>query len=159
MKNEVVSTKTSPSAREVWVWEYGTRDGRTVHNATEYWELPALKAAVDASFTDYAWEEVERRGIRGTSVLVKTSGRRYEDTGHWVYRKPARPAADDGGEYVRTYYRVPARIGMAIEFDDRPAVITGFDGQYLLIRLEGDDYDSKAHPTWQIRYPDENGKF
>lgn len=70
-----------------WIWEYSTPDGATVYDVTEYWDLDALKAAVDASFSDYTWEEVERRGIRGTSVLVKRNGR-YVDTGHWVHRKP-----------------------------------------------------------------------
>jgi len=72
---------------EVWVWEYSSLNGITVYSATEYADLAAAKAAVDASFSDYTWEEVERRGIRGTSVLVKQNGR-YVDTGHWVYRKP-----------------------------------------------------------------------
>lgn len=70
-----------------WIWEFSTLDGATVYDTTEYWDLDALKAAVDASFTDYTWEEVERRGIFGTSVLVEQGGR-WVDTGHWVYRKP-----------------------------------------------------------------------
>lgn len=77
------------------VWEYSTLDGATVYDTTVFWDLPALKKAVDVSFDDYTWEEVERRGIRGTSVLVKRNGR-YADTGHWVYRKSVagREAAD-----------------------------------------------------------------
>lgn len=71
-----------------WIWEYSTLDGATVYDATVFWDLPALKKSVHASFEDYVWEEVERRGMYGTSVLVKRNGR-YVDTGHWVYRKPA----------------------------------------------------------------------
>lgn len=70
-----------------WIWEFSTLDGATVYDTTEYWDLGALKAAVDASFDDYTWEEVARRGIFGTSVLVNRGGR-YVDTGHWVYRRP-----------------------------------------------------------------------
>ena len=73
---------------EAWIWEYSTLDGITVYDTTEYWSLAAVKAAVDASFNGYVWEEVERRGIRGTSVLVKQSSGRYVDRGHWVYRRP-----------------------------------------------------------------------
>lgn len=81
-----------------WIWEFGTRDGKTVYDTAEFWDLPALKAAVAASFADYVYEEVERRGIRGTSILVNLSGNeRYQDTGHWIYRMPKRPAlAKDG---------------------------------------------------------------
>lgn len=70
-----------------WVWEYSTLDGATVYDTEVFWDLESLKKAVHVSFDDYAWEEVERRGIRGTSVLVSRYGR-YVDTGHWVYRKP-----------------------------------------------------------------------
>lgn len=73
---------------DVWVWEYSTLDGGTVYDTTEYPDLAAVKTAVAASFSDYTWEEVERRGIRGTSVLVKQSSGRYVDTGHWVYLRP-----------------------------------------------------------------------
>lgn len=71
-----------------WVWEYSTLDGATVYDTEVFWDLPALKKAVHVSFDDYVWEEVARRGIYGTSVLVKRGGR-YVDTGHWAYRKPA----------------------------------------------------------------------
>lgn len=85
---DVVANRVRDEAGAEWVWEYGTRDGATVYDTTVFWDLPALKKAVDASFADYTWEEVERRGIYGTSVLVKRNGG-YVDTGHWVYRRPA----------------------------------------------------------------------
>jgi hypothetical protein len=81
-------TDTKPA--DVWIWEYGTRDGSTVHTADEFPTLDELKKTVADCFTDYTWEEVERRGIRGTSILVNQYGR-YKDTGHWVYRKPQGP--------------------------------------------------------------------
>lgn len=70
-----------------WVWEYSTLDGATVYDTEVFWDLESLKKAVHASFADYVWEEVARRGMYGTSMLVKRNGR-YVDTGHWVYRKP-----------------------------------------------------------------------
>lgn len=69
-----------------WVWEYSTLDGATVYDTTVFWDLESLKKAVHASFEDYTWDEVERRGIYGTLVLVKRNGQ-YVDTGHWVYCK------------------------------------------------------------------------
>lgn len=80
--------KADAEAGAPWVWEYGTLDGVTVYDTEVFWDLGSLKKAVDASFSDYVWEEVERRGMYGTSVLVNRNGR-YVDTGHWVYRKSA----------------------------------------------------------------------
>jgi len=84
---ETVLNAVRDEAGAPWVWEYSTLDGATVYDTTAFWNLPALKKAVDNSFADYTWEEVERREIRGTSVLVNHNGR-HVDTGHWVYRKP-----------------------------------------------------------------------
>lgn len=75
------------TAPAIWIWEYSTRDGSTVYDATEHPDLQELKKLIDDCFADYVYEEVERRGIRGTSVLVNHYGR-YVDTGHWIYRKP-----------------------------------------------------------------------
>lgn len=72
-----------------WIWEYSSLDGIDVYTADEFPDLATVKAAVDASFADYVWEEVERRGIRGTAILVGGhSGGRYVDLGNWVYRRP-----------------------------------------------------------------------
>lgn len=71
-----------------WIWEYGSPDGITVYNTTEFDTLNDLKKAVAASFSDYTWEEVERRGIRGTSILVGNGRGGYEDLGNWAYRRP-----------------------------------------------------------------------
>lgn len=58
-------------------------------------------------------------------------------------------------EYVRGYYRVPAKVGGRITFQNHPAVITGFRGQYLLIRRDHDPESLLAiHPTWEVEYID-----
>lgn len=81
-----------------WVWEYSTLDGATVYDTEVFWDLESLKKAVDASFADYTWEEVERRGVYGTSVLVNRNGR-YVDTGHWAYRRPrSHPTTETNGD-------------------------------------------------------------
>ena len=114
-----------------WIWEFGTRDGKTVYDVTEFWDLPAVKAAVDASFADYVYEEVERRGIRGTSVLVNLSGDgRYQDTGHWVYRaespvkrrRKALTVLDAHGLYPKTDSPLPLEV-----LEQLAAVLTAYD--------------------------------
>ena len=105
----------------VWIWECSSLDGIDVYDTTEYWDLATLKNAVDASFADFIWEEVERRGIKGTSVLVKQNGR-YVDTGHWVYRKSTGPEADavpDSIEQLQAEYAEAEAAWSAIP-GDRP---------------------------------------
>lgn len=116
---------------QAWIWEYSTLNGRTVYDTTEYWDLTALKAAVDDSFADYVYEEVERRGIRGTSVLVNISGDgRYQDTGHWIYRaespmkrrRKARTVLDAHGLYPKDDSRLPLEV-----LEQLAAVLTAYD--------------------------------
>jgi hypothetical protein len=90
---------------------------------------------------------------------------------HWVHRVPPDPNAeppegprtepsaslndarsDDGLEYVRDYYGVPAVIGRRVEADGREGVITGGDGQYLLVRIAGENAPSRWHPMWRMHY-------
>lgn len=114
-----------------WVWEFGTRDGRTVYDTTEFWDLPALKAAVEASFADYMYEEIERHGIRGTSVLVNVNGDgRYQDTGHWIYRaespvkrrRKALTVLDAHGLYPKDDSHLPLEV-----LEQLAAVLTDYD--------------------------------
>jgi len=56
-------------------------------------------------------------------------------------------------EYVRSYYGVPAKRGMRITIDGRPATIVGFKDQYLRIRRDGEKRTVIAHPTWRVEYP------
>lgn len=59
-----------------------------------------------------------------------------------------------GAEYVRSYYKVPAKRGMRVHVDNKPGMITGYRGQYILVRF--DDPHVKGvwpcHPTWMITY-------
>ena len=63
------------------------------------------------------------------------------------------------GKYVRDYYRVPAYIGTRVRYTYqgvREGTITGFDGQYILIKFDGEPAarrrQRRAHPTWEIEY-------
>lgn len=68
---------------------------------------------------------------------------------------PATVTSDDdpdGGAYVRSYYRVPARVGGHVRYQGtRIGQITAFDGSRIMVRY-GDDQPVPHHPTWQIEY-------
>lgn len=55
-------------------------------------------------------------------------------------------------EYVRQHYGVPAKRGMRITIDGRPATIVGFAGARLRIRRDGEKRTAIAHPTWRVDY-------
>lgn len=55
-------------------------------------------------------------------------------------------------DYVRRYYKVPAKRGMRVEIDGKGGVITGFDGAHLRVRLDGEKHSVNAHPTWRVTY-------
>lgn len=57
-------------------------------------------------------------------------------------------------DYIRRYYKVPAKRGMRIKFCGQPAVITSTTRAYLRIRVDGDDFSIVVHPTWEIEYPE-----
>ena len=65
-------------------------------------------------------------------------------------------------EYVRYYYRVPAKRGRRIVFDGDPGTITGFRGARVLVRLDKDGYlqgrPMTCHPTWRMDYNDGSGE-
>ena len=64
-------------------------------------------------------------------------------------------------KWVRWYYNVPAKRGGRIEYTpcegskDAPAMgtITGTDGPYLRVRLDGEKRSRLYHPIWQLRWP------
>jgi hypothetical protein len=56
-------------------------------------------------------------------------------------------------DYIRDYYKVPAKVGMRIKFRGCPGVITGFGGASLHVRLDGATDSIICHPTWEISYP------
>ena len=66
-------------------------------------------------------------------------------------------ATRGSAEYVRRYYQVPAKRGMTIRVAGKVARITGFRGQYLLIRYPEEPVLGlrAAHPTWAVEYPKE----
>lgn len=55
--------------------------------------------------------------------------------------------------YIRNYYRVPAKRGMRVVADGKPGRITGSQGQYLRVLLDGQKRFELCHPTWEMRYP------
>ncbi len=59
-----------------------------------------------------------------------------------------------GGEYVRSYYKVPANRGMRVVADGKPGTIVGFDGPWIKVRLDGEEHARSWHPTWRIEYPE-----
>jgi hypothetical protein len=69
------------------------------------------------------------------------------------------PPAKAGGrmtstmEWIRRTYDVPARHGMRIEYDGKPATIVGTRGPYLAFRIDGEKRIAADHPTYRIVYP------
>ena len=67
-------------------------------------------------------------------------------------------------QYIRDYYQVPAKRGMRVTVDGRDGVITGFHGQYILVRFRGGHgslVSTTCHPTWRVTYhtPDGDKSF
>jgi hypothetical protein len=60
----------------------------------------------------------------------------------------------EGGEYVRSYYRVPAHIGTPVRFEGRPGRVVGFDGPHLLVQFDAEPHPVPLHPTWHVTYPE-----
>lgn len=69
---------------ETWVWEYVDRDGAVLFTE-RYGSLCEVKAIIDECFSDYRFEEIERRGIWGTAVAVY-GHEGYRNSRHWIYR-------------------------------------------------------------------------
>jgi hypothetical protein len=56
-------------------------------------------------------------------------------------------------EWIRRTYDVPARHGMRIEYDGKPATIVGTRGPHLAFRVDGEKRIRADHPTYRIVYP------
>lgn len=69
--------------------------------------------------------------------------------------RPVRPNMRGPGAYIRSKFEVPAKQGMEVLAGGRPGTITGFKGQELRIRINGDRHSGLYHPTFQIEYPKE----
>jgi hypothetical protein len=59
-------------------------------------------------------------------------------------------------QYIRDTYNVPAKLGGRVIYSGNgravEGVITGTYGGWLRIRLDGDKFACKFHPTWKIKY-------
>ncbi|KTC97922.1 hypothetical protein [Legionella feeleii] len=55
-------------------------------------------------------------------------------------------------EYIRMYYKVPAKRGQKVVANGKLGLITGSRGVYLRIRLEDQKRSSLYHPTWEMSY-------
>lgn len=59
-------------------------------------------------------------------------------------------------QYIRDYYKVPAKVGGRVTAYGKPGIITGANGAYLLIRIDGAKHALPHHPTDQIEYLDKS---
>ena len=55
-------------------------------------------------------------------------------------------------DYIRNYYKVPAKKGGRVEYEGKPGTIVGSRNAYLLIRLDGEKEVGSYHPTYNITY-------
>lgn len=55
-------------------------------------------------------------------------------------------------QYIRNYYKVPAKRGGKITYKGKAGTIVGAKGAHLRIRLEGENRIGSYHPTWEIEY-------
>lgn len=55
-------------------------------------------------------------------------------------------------DYVRDYYRVPAKQGMRVTVNGKHGVIVSFPDQYLGVRFDGETLTVRCHPTWRVTY-------
>ena len=55
-------------------------------------------------------------------------------------------------DYIRLVYGVPAKRGKRVKYCNTFGIITGADGGYLRIRLDGEKRSKRYHPTWCIDY-------
>ncbi len=55
-------------------------------------------------------------------------------------------------DYIKSYYGVDVKRGQRVEAYGKPGVITGADGQYLRIRLDGQKHSNNYHPIDGINY-------
>jgi hypothetical protein len=49
-------------------------------------------------------------------------------------------------------YDVPARKGRRVEVAGKPGTIIGADGNYLLVRFDGEKNPVNVHPCWRMHY-------
>lgn len=63
-------------------------------------------------------------------------------------------------EWIRKNYGVPAKIGGRVEYTGgripQLGTITGAMGGHIRIKLDGDFGSNLYHPTWKLRYLDDD---
>lgn len=70
-----------------------------------------------------------------------------------------RPKAEASLDYLRTGRGMAwVRLGMRVEIDGKPGVIVGGD-DCLVVRFDGEKSENRAHPFWNTRYFDHDGKL
>ena len=58
-------------------------------------------------------------------------------------------------KYIRDHYGVPAKRGGRVRYNGRiEGAITGSVGALLRVRMDGDGFSLKYHPTWEMEYLD-----
>jgi len=55
-------------------------------------------------------------------------------------------------EYIREFYKVPAKRGGRVLVNGWAGTIVSSAGQYLKIRLDGSRVVRQYHPTWRVTY-------
>lgn len=55
-------------------------------------------------------------------------------------------------EYVRRWYKVPAKRGMRVTIDGQGGRITSGRGGCIMVRFDGVKFSIPAHPTWKVTY-------
>lgn len=55
-------------------------------------------------------------------------------------------------EYVRKWYKVPAKRGLRVTVDGQGGRITSGKGSYIMVRFDGVKFSIPAHPTWRLVY-------
>jgi hypothetical protein len=49
-------------------------------------------------------------------------------------------------DYVNNYYGMSVKRGMPVNVKGKPARVTGADGQYIKIKIDGHKYSFNYHP-------------
>jgi len=58
-------------------------------------------------------------------------------------------------EDIRYRYGVPAKRGGRVRYNRKlEGTITGSYGAHLRVRIDGDRFSMKYHPTWEMEYLD-----
>lgn len=63
-------------------------------------------------------------------------------------------------DWVRKYYNLPfLKRGMRVEANGKSGVVTSVKSAYVRVKLDEAKKTSLWHPTWNMKYFDENNKL